>query len=437
MILTIIISAITFITMILGILFFPKIKIKKFCIDSYWVITLIGLFVLLIFKTCDIKTIYQGLTENNAINPIKILVLFLSMTIISIFLDEVGFFKYVADVTLKKAKTSQVKLFIYLYITVSVLTVFTSNDIIILSFTPFICYFAKNAKINPIPYLACEFVGANTWSMALVIGNPTNIYISTAYGINFVSYFLVMIIPTVCSGIVSFICLYLLFRKDLKTKIENVTTSENSASLIGDKFNLTVGIITLIICTLLLAVLSYFNVEMWLISLFSFLFLFVFILISSIFRKRKPTELLYSLKRTPYPLIPFVLSMFSIILILNQNGVTDAISSILIGKGETFKFGIGSFLASNLINNIPMSVLFCSLLNNSTSLSSVFATIIGSNLGALFTPIGALAGIMWTNILSSHNLKYGYLDFLKTGVIVGIPSLITALSVLTIAINFI
>ena len=39
---------------------------------------------------------------------------------------------------------------------------------------------AKNASINPIPYLAAEFVAANTWSMALIIGNPTNIYLVTA-----------------------------------------------------------------------------------------------------------------------------------------------------------------------------------------------------------------------------------------------------------------
>lgn len=58
---------------------------------------------------------------------------------------------------------------------VAILTIFTSNDIVILTFTPFICYFSKNAKINPIPYLVAEFA-ATTYSMMLIIGNPTNIY---------------------------------------------------------------------------------------------------------------------------------------------------------------------------------------------------------------------------------------------------------------------
>ena len=132
------------------------------------------------------------------------------MSILSLFLDELGFFRYLANVTLKNSKASQLKLFIYLYITVSVLTVFTSNDVIILSFTPFICYFSKRAKINPIPYLAAEFIAANTWSMALVVGNPTNIYLATAYGINFIDYVKIMIIPTILAGITAFVILFAL-----------------------------------------------------------------------------------------------------------------------------------------------------------------------------------------------------------------------------------
>ena len=152
--------------MILGVLFLPVIKIGRLKLDSYWVVAILGAAVLLITGQADITTVGKSLISNDAINPIKILVLFISMTVLSIFLDELGFFSHLANVTLKKAKASQSKLFLYLYLTVSVLTVFTSNDVIILSFTPFICYFAKNAKISPMPYLAAEFVAANTWSMS-------------------------------------------------------------------------------------------------------------------------------------------------------------------------------------------------------------------------------------------------------------------------------
>lgn len=411
--------------MILSILFFPKIKLGKISIDTYWIITLVGAIILLACGKADIVTVGKALISDTAINPVKILVLFLSMTVLSIFLDELGFFRYLASVALKKAKTGQTKLFLYLYLTVSVLTVFTSNDVIILSFTPFICYFAKNAKINPTPYLAAEFVAANTWSMALIIGNPTNIYLATACGIDFLSYLKISIVPTVLSGAVAFLALYLLFRKKLATPIEG----EAETVVIKDKLLLWVGIVHLAVCTVLLAIGSYINIEMWLVSICAVGSLFIISGIIAIVRREKPSALLGCLKRAPYPLIPFVLSMFVLIVVLNEQGATYAIGELFGDSLPILKYGMSSFLASNLINNIPMSVLFSSIIESTggADIAAVFATIIGSNLGALFTPIGALAGIMWSNILNKHGVKFGYLDFLKIGVTVAIPTLATAL----------
>ena len=426
MLLSIIICSVTCVVMILSILLFPKIKIGKISIDTYWIVTLVGAAILLACGQADIVTVGKALISDTAINPLKILVLFVSMTVLSIFLDELGFFQYLAGVVLKKAKTRQTKLFLYLYLTVSVLTVFTSNDVIILSFTPFICYFAKNAKINPTPYLAAEFVAANTWSMALMIGNPTNIYLSTACGIDFLGYLKISIVPTVLSGLVAFLALYLLFRKKLAAPIEG----EAETVEIKDKLSLWVGIVHLAVCTVLLAIGSYINLEMWLVSLCAVGSLFIISGVIAIVRRQKPVALLGCLKRAPYQLVPFVISMFVLIVVLNEQGVTAAIGNLLGDSLPVLKYGVTSFLASNLINNIPMSVLFSSIIESTggaVGLPAVFATIIGSNIGALFTPIGALAGIMWSNILNKHGVKFGYLDFLKIGATVAIPTLITAL----------
>ncbi len=427
MITTLIVFGITIITMIVCVLFFPKLKLGKLSVDTYWLVTLIGAIVLLCCGQADIVAVGNALIADSAINPLKILVLFISMTVLSIFLDELGFFRFLASVALKKARTGQLKLFLYLYITVSVLTVFTSNDVIILSFTPFICYFAKNAKISPIPYLAAEFVAANTWSMALVIGNPTNIYLATAYGLNFVDYVKVSILPTLAAGLVAFAMLYLLFRKKLSAPI----SGEAEDVVIQDKWLLWVGIVHLAVCTLLLAIGSYIGLEMWLVSAAAVVSLFVFAAVTALVRKQKPNELVGCLKRAPYQLVPFILSMFVMIIALEQQGVTAKLAQVFEGNAPILKYGVLSFLASNIINNIPMSVLFSSIIESANaSLPAVFATIIGSNVGAFLTPIGALAGIMWSSILNKHGEKFGYVDFLKMGVTMAIPTLFAALGAL-------
>jgi arsenical pump membrane protein len=420
--------------MIASILFFPKIKIGKISLDTYWIVTLVGAIILLAFGQADIVDVGKALIADNAVNPLKILILFISMTVLSVFLDELGFFRYLANAVLKRAHSGQKKLFLYLYITVSILTVFTSNDVIILSFTPFICYFAKNAKINATPFLAAEFVAANTWSMALIIGNPTNIYLASAYGLNFTEYLKISIIPTLFAGIVAFCVLYLSFRKKLSAPMQ-VTEDE---VVIDDKLSLWVGIVHLAACTILLAISSYINLEMWLVALCAAVSLMVISVIISLVRKNKLTHILHTVKRIPYQLVPFVLSMFVMIVALEQNGVTAAIGNLLGEDLPILKYGITSFVAANLINNIPMSILFSSIIQTvggNAAYSSVFATIIGSNLGAIFTPVGALAGIMWTSILNEHGLKFGYKDFLKMGVTIALPTLAASLLGLWLAIT--
>ena len=428
---SIIICACTCLLMILSIPFKPVLKLGKLHVDSYWVIVLTGALLLLISGQVDIGTVGGALLENSAVNPLKILVLFISMTLLSVFLDELGFFRYLAGVTLKKAKTSQTKLFIYLYLIVSVLTVFTSNDVIILSFTPFICYFAKNARISPLPYLAAEFVAANTWCMALIIGTPTNIYLATASGIDFLSYLKVMLLPTVCAGAGAFLALFLVYRKKLSAPI----SGQPIAARIHDRALLIIGLVHLSLCTLILAVSSYVNIEMWIVSLGAVISLFICVLIACLIKKRRPKELLNCLRRAPWELIPFVISMFILIISLSENGVTALLSKVLGSELAIFKYGVTSFLAANLINNIPMSVLFSSIiepLEGAARQQAVFATVIGSNVGAFLTPIGALAGILWSSILNQNGLKFGYKDFLKIGVTIALPTILIALLALQI-----
>ena len=435
MVFTVTVCAVTALLVMLSVLIKPDVKIGKYKFGTYWIISLTGALVLLVSGSLPLKFLASGLTADTSVNPIKILVLFFSMTSLSVFLDVLGFFRYLANVVLKKAGTNQKKLFVFLYVTVSVLTVFTSNDIIILTFTPFICFFAKRAKINPLPYLIAEFVAANTWSMALIIGNPTNIYLASASGINFVSYLKVMLLPTLAGGIVSFIVLYLLFKKSLSEplKAEVVNEPLNRKKMIGW------GLVHLGLCTILLAIGSYIGLEMWLVSLGFALSLFVSVTAIYLVKGNKPNILYRTFVRLPFELVPFVLSMFTIVLALDYSGATEKISSVFSGDYVSYIFGATSILSANVINNIPMSVLFSSILSNvsltdTQYLESVYSCIAGSNIGAYLTPVGALAGIMWSSILKLYKINITFKDFIKYGIIIAIPTLAATLLVINIVV---
>ena len=431
MIPTLVISLITFITIVISLFLFPKIKIKNFSIHAYWVIAVIGALILICSTLVPIKEVYNQLTADTAINPLKILILFFSMTFISILLDEFGLFRFLASVAAKRAK-SQYILFFSFYFLVAALTIFTSNDVVILTFTPFICFFCKRMKINPIPYLMSEFAAANTWSLLFIIGNPTNIFLGTSADITFIDYVKVMALPTIAAGTIELLVIFLVFRHKLSEKIGEIYIETEK---IENKVMLFNGVAHLLICLIFLIIANYIKLEMWLISLICASSLLVSTLFIALVTRKDFCFISRAGKRLPYPLIPFFLSMFIIVVAFNYRGISSQIASILGNSNTVWVYGFTSLMMSNVINNIPMSILYtglCSHLDAAIYLKGVYASIIGSNIGAFLTPIGALAGIMFLDIANKHEIKFSFTQFVEYGCIIAIPTISAALLVLFI-----
>ena len=431
MIITIIVSILIFLLLTLSIIFFPSVKVGRKKIGTYWVVALIGATLLLIYGCVPFDIVYQNLTINTEINPIKILILFLSMTFLSIVLDELGLFRWASVKAVKIASANQLSIFLSLYFLSAILTIFTSNDIVILTLTPFICFLCKNIKVNPVPYLIGEFMAANTYSMMLIIGNPTNIYLATSIKIGFLEYLKVMFLPTICAGIVEVLLILLVFHKSLNQRIEKVYEEVE----VKDKKEAFIAVFHLIVCLIFLVLSSYLHIEMWLVSCICAISLLVILSIFKLIRRNHDDTLYKSFFRLPFELIPFVLSMFIIIITLDYENIINKAASLLGDSNTIFVYGISSYLASNVINNIPMSMLFSNLisfLDESKVISATYASIVGSNIGAFLTPIGALAGIMFTTLTDKYGTKLNFKTFIKYGILISIPVLFTTLFVLNI-----
>ena len=485
---TLSVAAVTVALMISSIIVKPYVNIRRVKIGLYCAVAVAGAAVLLATGSVSVNEVAQGFTADTAVNPLKILALFLSMTLISVYLGDAGFFTLAAEKVFARSKGGAFKTFIALYFAVSVLTVFTSNDIIVLTFTPPVCIFAKKARVSPLPFLIGEFVAANTWSMALLIGNPTNVYLAGSAGISFFGYMKVMLLPAAAAGLSGLAALIILFRKQLfpaaggKTAAINPTgltalngtpketpradervfekTNETAPSnetirprgetilredetlRRGDgerkarisKVPLAASLVTLVACIIILSVSSFIGAEMWLVCVISAAALTVFLFVYGLFSEKTAARVFHGLKKAPYELIPFVLSMFVIVLALKKTGVTDALSGALVknAKSDGFLFGTLAALCSNLLNNIPMSVLFEKIIGGK-SVYATFGAVIGSNIGAFITPVGALAGIMWTKILNGEGVKLSFGKFALYGTFCAVFALAAACLALFIA----
>jgi len=124
---------------------------------------------------------------------------------------------------------------------------------------------------------------------------------------------------------------------------------------------------------------------------------------------------------------------------LEKYGITNTFSRVLFSFTDSdldaaLLFGFTSALCSNVINNIPMSILFTSVLNdgglNSFSSLAIYSAIIGSNIGAFFSPIGALAGVMLMKILKDKGDGFTALSFIRYCAPVAMVSLVISVLVL-------
>lgn len=409
-----VLSALTILAMTLSFFLFPTINIKGKRIDTYWLITTIGAILILLFNISTAGDILNLFIQNNSTNPFKIIVLFLSLTFISKFLDAVGLFNFLASRASRIGKGNQFIIFTAFYFLISLLTIATNNDIIIIV-TPIMIYFAKASKIKPMPYLIMVCFVLNTLSTTFLTTNVSNLYLGSFFGITYFDYLAKLTPVSLILMLILYVLLILVFYKDLKVKIEVEVLKEP----IKNKFLLCLGLTSLALTTVFLIISNLINVEMYLITL---IFALVDLIIGSIYcfiKKEDKIYILKPIKTLPYEFIPFLISMFIIISSLNQTDlllqIGNLLNSIESAEAEVFAYGLTSAISANLVNNVPMSLLYANILNANTltTVDNVYAAILASNLCALITPCGALSSLMFMRICKENEVKISYLDYMK------------------------
>ncbi|KAJ3364552.1 hypothetical protein GGF32_001652 [Allomyces javanicus] len=89
-------------------------------------------------------------------------------------LDLTGVLEYISLKVLQLLGKSGKRLNMAVFALTSVMTLFTSNDVVIMTLTPVILYLARHTGCNPLPYLYTQFYAANMLGMIWFMGNTTN-----------------------------------------------------------------------------------------------------------------------------------------------------------------------------------------------------------------------------------------------------------------------
>ncbi len=435
-----VVSMLTFILTVFLVFKQPTVRIpftsKYFKID-YGVAPLIGVIILLATFTISTNTITTGIVGTSNVRPWAIIIFVMSLSYVCVSLDYTGFFEYVALKVAGASKGSGARLFIYFFLLTAVLTLFTDNDIVILTMTLITFYVAKNAKIDPIPLLFSQFFAVNIMGMALYIGNPTNIVAADAYGLSFIEFAKWMLLPSFFSSIACLAIMWLLFRRSVPKEFKTPKLAPELAikNYSGAMFGFAILCLTIVFMSIPTEII---RIPLWAIPLSFAIVMFLYDL--AVYR----SKVLTIVSRVPWKIVPFLVGLFIIVEGLATTGWTELLGSQLAKlSGSTALMVIGvcvlSSLAASVMNNHLMSIFFVRAFEGASfaalpqvaRLGSTLALIAGSNFGANLTLIGALAGIMWAKILSDKGCNISFSQFTKYGLIImPIIILVTSLTIL-------
>jgi arsenical pump membrane protein len=404
------------ITVVLAIHPFRKGRIRV----SFGSASLVFLALFLLFGVINSETITTGLLSNGSFEPWKIILIFFTVAYVSVSVDATGIFDYFAYKLAHAVKGSGFRLFLGFYLLGALLTLLTSNDIVILTLTPVIFYLSQHAKINVIPFLFAEFFVANTASMLLFVGDPTNIILGSSLGVGFLEFSTHTWVPGLVALACNFVLLWIVFRKQINTTFK-IKPHDN---VHVNSWVHAIGSFSLLIIMLLGLVLSdWLGVEIWLVTTF---FAFVFVFLNT--HPSSSKKALLSFKRIPWQILPFIIAMFVFVQRLTELGFVDRIAQWIVSLINPFYMlgasGLIAFVMSNLMNNQPTAIFFANVLNTDAiqvlpfTEEFVYPVVIATSLGANITLVGALAGLLWRDILSEKGLRIGYTDFLKKGIII-------------------
>ncbi|KAF9076894.1 hypothetical protein BDP27DRAFT_1312774 [Rhodocollybia butyracea] len=204
--------------------------------------------------------IRDGIVGTEGVKPYNILILFFSLAYMAITLDVTGI--------LQAQLSGGWKLYFYFYLMLTALSVLLGNDPVILSGTVFLVYYTSATQLEPMPWLIAEFSAANTASMVLFVGNPTNVVICEGFAINNVAFTAYTILPFLACNIACFLALAIQFRdkKHIPRQLR-ATGKLNPRGVLRDPGGALVGSLILGSCLVVIIIVSFFNIDVWKISL--------------------------------------------------------------------------------------------------------------------------------------------------------------------------
>ena len=362
---------------------------------------------------------------------------FIAVIIISLLLDESGFFEWAALHVSRWGNGRGRLLFTWIVLLGAAVAALFANDGAALILTPIVIAmllalgFSQGTTLAFV--MAAGFI-ADTASLPLIVSNLVNIVSADFFNLGFTQYASVMVPVNLAAIAATLVMLHLFFRRDIPATYD-VSLLKTPASAIKDPATFRAGWVVLLLLLIGFFVLEPQGIPVSAIAAAGAAVLLVMAKRGHAINTGKV------LRGAPWQIVIFSLGMYLVVYGLRNAGLTESLSGVLnllADKGlwaATFGTGFLTAFLSSVMNNMPTVLIGALSIDGSTATgvikeAMIYANVIGCDLGPKITPIGSLATLLWLHVLAQKNVTITWGYYFRTGIIMTLPVLFVTLAAL-------
>ena len=346
-----------------------------------------------------------------------------------------GIFEYIAIKAAKLAHGNPWKIMVAFMVITAVLSAFLDNVTTVLLVGPMTITIARMLKVNPVPFLMTQILASNIGGTATLIGDPPNILIGSAAGLDFIDFITNTGIVAVFVIAALVLIMKFVYKSKLAADAEAIKSvmelDENKA--IEDKALLYKSIVVMILVVVGFMFHSQLGIESATVALTAAAIMLVI----------GKQNVDYIIGEVEWTTILFFAGLFIVVGGLDETGVIGQLAKLVIDmtKGHAIMTMMvllwASALLSSVLDNIPFVAtlipLVLALGESGIDVTPLWWAIsLGACLGGNGTLIGASANVVLSGISGKHGYPISFKEYTKVGFPVMIMSVVLAMIYLLI-----
>ena len=392
--------------------------------------TIVGIFgamLMILFGIISQETAIHHIDFNT-------LGLLMGMMIVVNITSETGLFNFLAIWAAKKVKAEPVALLVALSAITAVCSAMLDNVTTVLLTVPITFSITSQLKVDVKPFLIAQILSSNIGGTATLIGDPPNIMIASAVGLNFMDFIFNLTAISVLIFLAVVSLLVLIYRKDLHTKpeLQDKIMHLDAKSQIADPALLKKCLFVLAVTISLFVLHGRLHLETATAALTGAGLLLL------ITYTRNEGMIAKVLSKVEWLAIFFFAGLFVLVGALVETGVIEmmAAEAIKVTNGDVSATAMlilwMSAIASAFIDNIPFVATLIPLIKDmgAMGLSNLepmwWSLALGACLGGNGTLIGASANVVVASMAAQRGRQISFLGFMKIAFPMMILSIIMA-----------